>query len=60
MNKKRFKVNYYVGIERYTKFFDTINEVKEFTERFPRNEDFIVYEYDDVIGYRLTSIFWKV
>ena len=60
MNKKRFKVNYYVGIERYTKFFDTINEVKEFTKRFPRNEDFIVYEYDDVIGYRLTSIFWKV
>lgn len=59
MIKKRFKVNYYVGVERYTKCFDTINEVKEFTERFPRNENFIVYEYDDAFGYRLTSIFWR-
>lgn len=51
-------VTYFVKLERLTKYFDTIVDVEEFTQRFARKDDFTVYEYDDVIGYRLTSIFW--
>ena len=58
MNKKLYMVTYFVKLERLTKYFDTIVDVEEFTQRFARKDDFAVYEYDDVIGYRLTSIFW--
>lgn len=58
MNKKLYMVIYFVKLERLTKYFDTIVDVKEFTQRFARKDDFAVYEYDNVIGYRLTSVFW--
>lgn len=59
--ENRFKVAYYLGggLERSVKYFDSFDEVKEFTKQFERNEDFIVYLKDSLGYYRLISSFWR-